>query len=354
MKYLVLPVLVLMLVFAGCVPDYEDPYESTVTPEFNFPSLDPNRYHWLGLDDPFFEGWYFKVFDPISEESVFFIYGVQNPGRNDDTTGAFLYAQKSDGDFVYRQFPLSQFSASVQKLDVTIGSARATDTVIRGAIDDVSWNLTFDIDANWQSTMGMLTNIPGLPVNWHVNMLDGTASGTVRWGDRDYILQDAPAFQDHNWGPAFPDAWVWLQCNTFFDSDIDSLALAGGPQGTGISSLDMYMLIFEYEQGRLEFRSQDLNVVFKSEIDYEAGIFELTATLGYDRVRVRAATSTDALSPVLVPTYQGMKVGAKEGFVAVVDVYVLKKVNGYWEQVYESSGLNGAIEFGGALAGYIY
>ena len=52
------------------------------------PNPDPNRYHWNGSEDPFFEGWYYKLKDQATGQSFFFIYGVQNPATPAKNTSA--------------------------------------------------------------------------------------------------------------------------------------------------------------------------------------------------------------------------------------------------------------------------
>ena len=69
----------------------------------------------------FYEGWYYKVADPVSGEAFFFIYTVTQEH-------AFLYCgRQTTLRTVYEVFPKDDYSAAKSHRDVRIGdSARAT------------------------------------------------------------------------------------------------------------------------------------------------------------------------------------------------------------------------------------
>lgn len=339
----------------SCVSDYEDPYADSDALDLNWPTLDPNRYHWDGYSNPFFEGWYFKVTQPETRESFFFIYGVQNPGAlGEDPTGGFLYAQRDDGDFAFVQVPVSDFSASKARLDVTVAGAHAIESHIDGAIKDgsksISWDIDIEILSKWTNTMGLLTNIPGLDVNWHVNALNARATGTIDWRGEIFQFDGAPFYNDKNWGGVFPHSWVWIQANTFAEPGT-AFALSGGPMPFMNREIHSFMMIFEIDGRRYEFRSQDLNVKFTEDAQPENGRFELTATKGSDRIVLVADTHPDDFMEVLTPTWYGMIPGAVESMHTVVIVDLYQKQDGVWV-VKSRSTAEGVLEFGGYWAGY--
>ena len=235
-------------------------------------SPDPNRYHWNGITDPFFEGWFYKIHDPVSNNSFFIIYGVQNPGdEQNESSGGFIYIMRDDGDKNFTRYPHSAFTASTSRCDVTINSSRATESFISGSLlsdeELINWNLSFNILSSWPNTMGSLTDVPNLDVNWHVSGLNANVSGTIEWKGEIYTLESVPGYSDHNWGNVFPYAWIWMQAHSFQNEQNTALALAGGIATIGIIESPAFMLIYESSNGRFEFRTQDLNVNFDLELD---------------------------------------------------------------------------------------
>lgn len=273
--------LVLLLALFACDSDQDDPYGDYDGPDIQWPSLDPNRYHWDGLQDPYYEGWFFRVTLPEQERSFGFLYIVHNPASVEPGRGsAILMVANSDGEVIRRDYPLDQFKASIQKLDVRIGQDNiATTTKIAGSLHDeqhtAAWNINIDVQERWESTMGTLNNIPYLPINWYVGALRATANGTIQWDGNTYHLQDAQLFQDKNWGDYFPEAYVWLQGMNFADGD-DSAIFAGGL----VNGLDAGMFAWRSGDQFYETRSQDLNCLTDIDTDIDQGEVQVTIICG--------------------------------------------------------------------------
>jgi tocopherol cyclase len=342
--------IMLLLVAAGCTSDYEDPYASKASPELEWPTLDPNRYHWDGFSNPYYENWHYKVTDSATGRSFAINYGVQNPGfEPGNVNGAFLYLQRDDGERILAEIPLSEFTASVARCDVHIAGAHATETHITGGITtengDVSWDLHFEILAEWSRTMGVLTNIPLLSANWYVNALNARVSGSIEWLGETTEFADAPAFNDHTWGTIFPDTWLRIHAEDFQEPD-RALALAGGPFSLSYIKIPAYMLVFDSRGKRHEYRSQDINVAFTEKIDLEAGSVILTATRGSDRIRVTVWTNPDSLVPFLAPTYTGLDFGGLETFSGAYIVELMEKIEGEWEVMERATTNTGVLQVG--------
>jgi len=320
------------------------------------PSPDPNRYHWNGTEDPFFEGWYYKLTEPGTGESFFFIYGVQNPATPAQaTSGGFVYVEHSDGDYEFDLLPLGEFQASKKVCNVTIGESHATETHIDGAVGPgshvITWDLDIDILSEWGNTMGILTNKPLIPVNWYVNALSSRISGTIVWRGKEYVIEDAPGYNDHNWGPIFPASWLWSQANGFDDPD-EALAFAGGPVPLGAVTPDGYMLVYRVQGKMFEFRTQDVTALFDVAQSHATGQVKVTATKGNDRVVYTVDTKPADQRVVLAPTTQGMVPGGFETFEGVftVDLYI-KQASG-WTLLRHAVSDIGVMEFGGGYGGF--
>ena len=336
--------------------DADSDTDTDTDTDSDVPYPDPNRYHWDGSENPFFEGWYYKVTDPEKMRSFFFIYSVQNPGAPlHPSSGGFLYIERDDGDYEFYLLPLEDFSASRQKCDVVIGESTATEKRISGYVPspdgDISWNLDIDIMSEWGKTMGALTNVPGIPVNWYVNALKSRVTGSIDWRGEVYELEDAPGYNDHNWGPVFPEAWLWIQANGFED-ETEAIAFAGGPVPLGPVDPSGYMLAFKSRNRLYEFRTQDLTATFDVEHNYLLGQVQVIATKGNDRVVFKIDSDPDYLREVLIPTTQGMVKGGYEAFFGTFTVNLWKRGVADWNLVSHSESQIGVVEFGGSYAGF--
>ena len=355
-RLFVTAILMLVVTIPGCVSDYNDPYEDYESPDLNWPTLDPNRYHWDGFANPYYEKWHYKVTDPETKDSFMFVYGVQNPGAiAGEPSSAFVYATRDDGDGIFLSYPTDKFAASVGRCDVQVGSSHAFETVIDGKLadgeDTIVWNLRIEILSEWTETMGMLKNIPALPVNWYVNALNAHATGKITWKGTEYELEEAPSYNDHSWGSVYPSAWLWVQANGF-NREEDALAVAGGPVALGPIEPPGFMIVYKAGNDLYEFRSQDLNVVFEIDEDPQAGRLELTAIKGSQKIVIFAAANPEDAIDVQIPTQDGMVIGAVHYLAAdlVVDIY--EQEDWEWQLVNRATSKIGSLGFGGEYAGY--
>ncbi len=348
----------LIILITGCVSEYEEPYEDYAEPDFNWPTLDPDRYHWDGFANPFYEFWSYRVTDPDTGKSFSFIYGIINPvAEQGQPSEGFLYVRADDGDFLYAPVPYSRFEASIGRCDVKIATSRATESHISGAIlhrnGDISWNLSIEILSKWSKTMGSLTNIPALPVNWYVNGLNARATGEINWRGKKYYINNGVAFNDHSWGEVFPKAWLFAQSNSFFNEN-EAVAFAGGVVDFLVTEKPAYMLAYKTQERLYEFQSQDLNVVFYTEIDLETGRLVVTAIKGSKKIVLTIDAEVEGMMNVLVPRYEGMIPGSKQAMSGafIVELYNRNDQNMLWEIERRSTSVNGAVGFGGQYGGF--
>lgn len=187
---------------------------------------------------PWYEWWYFKVVDPKTDRAFFFVYGVVNPwdhsGENKASRsylafgdfGTHMLAQESKGVDAF----VADYDATRIGID---GVGEASDTALSGQIQDpragdVTWNLTMKKD--WAfNAMGWGIKIPDLVnIYWYPAQASATISGTIKVGAQTIELQDAPAYQDRNWGRSFPTWWAWIVSNQFKNSPGTALVAGGG------------------------------------------------------------------------------------------------------------------------------
>jgi len=338
----------IVLFLNACVTDQDDPYDDDATPQIDWPSADPNRYHWDGFSDPFFEGWFFRLTLPDEDVSFAFLYGVRNPGADRPEDGdAFVVALGSDGTLIQSLMPVDEFTGSLQMLDVKVGDHRATANTLSGSLADddhsVSWDLTVSAADPWTDTMGILTNIPFLPVNWYVGALQARAGGTIVWNGKKYQVNDAPLFQDHNWAGTFPDAYIWLQAMDFDDDD-EALAFSGGDLGT----MDGGMLIWRKADETVQVRTQDFNSWMEIDVDAAAQRVTVTVTREEERYVLTGEQAGATVVAMPAPTLDGFTSYSHMALDGRLRVQRYEKVGWQWTLREDRWSQTCGVEIGGA------
>ncbi len=306
---------------------------------------DPNRYHWNGWTDPFYEGWFFRV--ALQDGRSFgFIYSVQNPGAMIlDPKGAHVVIARNGGDVVHGSFLIDGFSADRNEFDMETAGNHAKEGHFDGDIYEKGQNVSWDIDYKtiepWPDTMGGMTNFPGLPVNWYVGALRGRGTGVINWDGERIIFDNADVFQDHNWGDFFPEGYIWMQSQEFPNAS-DALAVAGGNIG-----LEAGMFVWRHGDELVEIRSQDLDSIFKFSSDYEKG--EVVADIRRkDRRYVVTGFFGDDIPAILpAPRPEGNVPYTRMAMSGRIRVEVLEREKVWWKLVEEVWSVTAGVEMGG-------
>ena len=212
-------------------------------------------YHWNGKQQPFFEGWYYRLTLPPPQGSIAFMYSLQDPlvspaGTRTPASGGAVQILGPDERYFCRSLPdISRFWAWKHKLGhghSRIGpwaeGYRVAETDHRGqfwapvAARRIRWDYTVTPVYGWgapqqpQSTAGWLSRFQIFEPGWQILMAHGWATGWYEWNDatqkQRFDFEQAPAYAEKNWGGAFPERWFWLQCNAF--ESISALTLTAG------------------------------------------------------------------------------------------------------------------------------
>jgi tocopherol cyclase len=161
----------------------------------------------------YFEGWYYKAV--IDGRAFALIPGVS---RAPDDPHAFIqYIDGEAGTSAYHRFPLDRFSFRRDVFEVTIDSSRFGLDGFGVELPELSCDLTIHAASRWPSTllspgtMGWYSFVPFMECRHGIVAMDAELAGTVDGapigGGRLYVEKD--------YGKSFPNAWVWLQSNTF-------------------------------------------------------------------------------------------------------------------------------------------
>jgi hypothetical protein len=173
-----------------------------------------------GSPGGFYEVWYATLTDRASGVGAWIRYTLLAPvpgsGREPTCSLWFLTFDPNEAAPFARKatYPIGDFHAGADPFRVTIGRATMDEHGMKGAFEDVAWDLT------WDGPGGAYRHVH--PVLEHAGIAktvltlphaDVGVSGMLRIGDRELTLDGARAGQAHLWGTKHASRWAWAHAN---------------------------------------------------------------------------------------------------------------------------------------------
>nr|WP_203457598.1 tocopherol cyclase family protein [Gloeothece citriformis] len=296
-------------------------------------------YHWDGWTKRFFEGWYFRVTLPDTNDTFAFMYSIEDPIGGQPVSGGAAQILALEDEYLCRTFPdVKKFWASRDylglghwgKTDLRMSPQlltptefnehieqgyQVTATFHQGIIKDIGrnkscrWQYETKPIYGWgnpqkpqQSTAGWLSYFPIFEPGWQILMAHGLASGWIEWNEKMYEFKNAPAYSEKNWGSSFPEKWFWFNCNNFINEPDLALTAGGGKRGVLWWSEEVALICFHYRGKFYEF------VPWNSQVSWQIhpwGRWEMQAL--NEEFEVKLIGTTDLPGTVLrAPTNQGL------------------------------------------------
>jgi tocopherol cyclase len=281
---------------------------------------------------PWFEWWYYKVVLPEQERSFYFVYGVVNPWDMQLTSSA-TRSYVGFGDFenyvtVDRNFPVSSFSASYDHPAVMVDSNFASDKLIEGEIKDKNGDLyrwKIDIEKKWSfNGEGWLLGKLITDIEWYPAQADATCSGEVTGPTGTVSFENAPCYQDRNWGKKFPKWWTWIVSNHFEGHPDTALAIGGGqPHIWGRSPGYSNVVVGLKHKGKeYSFRPNDFDRI---KININFGTWEVTAWDRNYKLEIKAFAPKESFLDLEFMTPEGEVFHDYETLRGNVEIKIYKK-----------------------------
>jgi tocopherol cyclase len=172
----------------------------------------PEFYQGPVTTSRYFEGWYFKL---VGDTRAFAL--IPGVSRAADDPHAFLqFIDGTAGVSRYNRFPLESFAFGRDEFRVSVAESRFSLQHASVSVEGLDADLSFRDAVPWRGTllqpgtMGWYSFVPFMECKHGVIVMDAVAEGTVDgepWTGRLYVEKD--------YGRSFPNAWVWLQSNSF-------------------------------------------------------------------------------------------------------------------------------------------
>jgi tocopherol cyclase len=171
----------------------------------------------------YFEGWYFKHVSADRGHVYSFIPGISLAPHKKH---AFIQVINGvTGETRYIEYDLREFSAARDRLQVRVGASLFTDRSIELSVEDKGFNVSGRIEyvnsvryprsLAAPGIMGWYSYIPFMECNHGVVSVHHSLRGELRVNGKAIDFNDGKGYIEKDWGRSFPEAWIWLQCNTF-------------------------------------------------------------------------------------------------------------------------------------------
>ena len=315
--------------------------------------IKPNLYHGKNKKTNFFEGWYFKIVSKDRKDTLAIIPGISmgNSQNNkhsfiqilDGTNKTFNYCKFPFEDFSYSNNPFSfSIANNIFSLDNLALNINTNNTSLFG-------ELKFSNLYTWQDSlinpgsMGFYNYLTFMECYSQVCTLDGDISGYLEFNNKKIDFNGGKIYIEKNWGKSFPIEWLWIQNNTFEDNKA-TITCSVGEIPFPICNFRGFLIAATVDKKFYKFttinrsklhlvlndNSVELTVIHK-----DLTLFLKTETKDSDFILCYGPKNGE-MSPYVRETLTG-------------NIYMKLYNNKSNKLIYEGSGYNSGIEYGGKL-----
>jgi hypothetical protein len=290
-----------------------------------------NALRWDGSPGHY-EVHYLTTTDPRTGVGLWIRQTMLAPGDGAPTCAVWFAATFPDAPAVARKLtlPAADMVAEAQPFRLVTGPAELTDEGMRGAFDDVAWDLRWAPGRGYQHVRpliqraGVARTILVLPHG------DLAVSGTVTLpGGRELVLDGAHGGQAHLWGSQHSARWTWAHCGDFTDAE-------GGPRpGTFVDGVSVFVPRFGREVGPSspvvgrflgeDFAATSPVAVLGARSTFTLTSWSLCATAGRRRIELEVDAPRGSLVGVTYTDPDGAKAYCYNTEVASMRVSVLDR-----------------------------
>jgi hypothetical protein len=185
----------------------------------------PEAFHGHGRSKRYFEGWYVKVVSADRKTRWAVIPGVFL-GLDGGVNEAFIQLlDGSTGRSWYHKFDTSDFSASADEFDVTLGKNHFSSKGVTLDLPELRGSISFESALDpWPvkplspGIMGWFGAVPFMECFHGIVSFGHDLAGELTVEDKQVSFAGGRGYIEKDWGRAFPSGYVWLHSN-HIDSD---------------------------------------------------------------------------------------------------------------------------------------
>lgn len=179
-----------------------------------------NALQWDGSPGHY-EVYYLTTTDPATGTGLWIRYTMLAPDHGEATCSLWFVATRPEGPALARKatLPADRMSAEAEPFRLRVGDAELTEQGMRGAFEDVAWDLSWAPGRGYEHVSSLLRRAKVAKTVLVLPHGDVALSGTVRAGDQEITLDGVHGGQAHLWGSKHASRWAWAHCGDFVDAD---------------------------------------------------------------------------------------------------------------------------------------
>ncbi len=257
-----------------------------------------NLLRWDGQARGFYEVYYLKFNDPLSQTAAWLRYTLTSPTRGEakaELWGIFFDSQDPSRHFAIKEsLPASALRWECNRFALDLGESNLNQHGSQGLLENKSrrhrlaWDLDFDSDSplflHFPFDSMYKTKLPRTKVlSPH---LDARFSGTLTADGRRIELAQVPGQQTHIWGTQHAKRWAWGHCNTFAEDPEAVIEALDSQVALGPLTSPPLKIFYLKAFGR-EFRLNRIQDILFSRSQWDLGTWTFSLRGGDLRVEGR-------------------------------------------------------------------
>ncbi len=306
----------------------------------------------------YFEGWYFKIIDPHSENIYAIIPGIALNKKNQSSHAFIQILNGKTAKYYYIRFPVTQFRAANDNFFVTIGPNTFSENHIHLDIKDeveIHADLKFSNLIKLRRTvlnpgvMAFFSWFPLMETKHGVCSMNHDVTGFFEINGDHIDFTGGKGYIEKDWGTSFPSKWIWMQSNHFKETNRSFMFSLAKIRYLGIKFTGFLGVLWDkgeiirfgtYTSAKirhLEITAQHV----RFEIHMKNDILEIFATKSID------GTGSTYTATMMTPDLGEMSAKCMESISSTIELTRYKKVRKRKELVFKDTGFNTGLEIMG-------
>lgn len=306
----------------------------------------------------YFEGWYFKIIDKLSENIYAIIPGIALNKKSQNSHAFVQILNGKTADYEYIRFSLSDFHVEKNKLNISIGKNTFSLKGIHLEINDtikISGDLLFE---DWvplkrkiwnPGVMGPFTWLPFMETKHGVVSMNHAVSGALEINETNIDFSNGKGYIEKDWGTSFPSNWIWMQSNHFEESNRSFMFSMAKIRYLGLKFTGFLGVL--WNKGKfLRFGTYTGAKIRNLEIEPTHLRFEIH--MKNDILEVFASKSVDKsgltkTAKMMTPNLGEMSAKCMESISSTIQLTHYNKNKGKKELIFQDTGVNTGLEIMG-------
>ena len=178
----------------------------------------------------YFEGWYFKM---VSQDEMSILSVIPGISISEDGSTKHAFIQIIDGktaETKYINFPIEDFYFSKEDFLIKIGNNVFSKDSLVLDIQRDSFSVTGKVymknltelkskNKQRQKIMGWYYKVPFMECYHGVVSLNHDLYGEIKTNNRSLRFDGGRGYIEKDWGKSMPSSWIWIQTNSFKNSN---------------------------------------------------------------------------------------------------------------------------------------